>query len=487
MNCVAYSKRTPCIGFMKRVGLKEQNDRLREYAAANDLKITRFYEDKSDDQGSETGYQELRRDGMHRKFDLVIFESMYRFGVTTAESRNLLLHTFFLIGINFIIIEDGIDSRNETFDSLNSYFETKTNEIRGNLSWETNLSKQRLEYFSKGNYGYLWDKQTESLVVDEEAAEVIREIFRLSYSGITNNAICRRLTDKGIETPSDHMNRISGIKKYRSSGKWEKKAISRILSEERYIGFTESDGTVFAPIISEALFREINSRPSNPNTLSEEDRLFINLKYRCSYIDSTKRLYTRNIKKDYVKTHYIFVDKRPLITRVELLHQVKRAINREKRNCFMIIDHLNTAEAAEYMEAVERNSRLRSLALYEEAVEAQKDNLRNYKRMLKGKVSKTNYLAYRESMLKEEKRISDEFAKLVDRLEYRRAQFSIDNEWIQRFINIDVDDISPETLKKVLNSVVIDKDGCLDINLNTKGRDVFPRKWFILRGGIHGT
>ena len=99
MICVGYSKKTPFMDMLEQVGIKEQNDRIREFASKNKIKIIRFYEDKSDDPDSDIGFQELRKDGMNRRFDLIIFESLSRFGPNPGMAKSLLLDTFSVIGL----------------------------------------------------------------------------------------------------------------------------------------------------------------------------------------------------------------------------------------------------------------------------------------------------------------------------------------------------------------------------------------------------
>ena len=115
MICVAYSKKTANNRLREQVGIKEQNDRIRDYASRIGLKISKFYEDKSDDPLSDNGYQQLRLDGMNRKFDLVLLESVNRFGAGNGMARSLLVDTFSIIGIDFIVTQDGFDSREHLY------------------------------------------------------------------------------------------------------------------------------------------------------------------------------------------------------------------------------------------------------------------------------------------------------------------------------------------------------------------------------------
>lgn len=489
MICVAYSKRTPCIGYMQRVGLKEQNDRMRAFAAEHDLKISKFYEDKSDDYTSETGYQELRRDGMKRKFELVIFESIYRFGITVAEVRNLLLNTFYMIGIHFIVIEDGIDSRKENEESLAKYLEEKNLEIMGRRSWNTRRKTDQFEgVFGTGNYGYRWDLEKKEFLVDEEAAKVIREIFDLHLQGMPKGMIKDYLEARKIDPPSKHLHKITGVKRYKSSGHWDLWAVRRILSEERYIGMTERDGCSFPAIISADVFNEIQSRKKEYGSAPKKDELLIAIKRKSGFVDSTKKLHITEYYREYDSVKFISVMGVPgcKVAREEVIRQVARAIRREKRVCKTVLRYMEDPEAEEIAETTEQVFRSKAKSIFNHSVEVQQDNLRNYKRVRKGKMKEWHYREYHDSMMEQIKILSDEFDELLERLEYRRKQYSVENEWIRRIMNCDENALTAEVVNEVLASVLIRKDGSVEVTLNTKGKEVFPRKWIAIQGGPHG-
>lgn len=489
MICVGYSKRTPCVGYMKRVGLKEQNDRIRAFATEKGLKISKFYEDKSDDYMSVTGYDQLRKDGMRRQFDLVIFESLYRFGITVAEVRNLLLHTFFLIGIHFIVIEDGIDSRNESEESLEKYLEEKNLEIMGRRSWNAKRNLGLVEgAFGTGNYGYRWDAEKKEFMVDKEAAPVIREIFELFLQGKSNGMIREYLTSNGVETPSAHLHKITGVKRYKVSEQWDVWAIKRILREERYIGMTERDGYTFPEIISPSVFYETASRMKT-YSVPEKDELLIAIRKKCTFSDPSKKLRILEYRLAHSSMKYIAVVKEPRykVSREELIRQITRRIRMEKRICQSVCKRFETSDPTDLLEAIERSYQVQARILFDRSVEAQKDNFRNYKRYRKGKLSERHYLRYHNAMLQEIKTISDEFTDLLESLKYRRKQISIENKWIHRFLNVNEDSLTAKDINEVLSSILIGEDGTVDVTLNTSGKEVFPKTWTALHGGGYGT
>lgn len=77
------------------------------------------------------------------------------------------------------------------------------------------------------------------LIIDEEAAAVVREVFQLYADGMGRTSIARLLNDRGIPNPTEYK-RIHGLR-YNGVGKaystlWKYFAISDMLENEMYIG-----------------------------------------------------------------------------------------------------------------------------------------------------------------------------------------------------------------------------------------------------------
>ncbi|MBE6552641.1 MAG: DUF4368 domain-containing protein, partial [Ruminococcaceae bacterium] len=89
-------------------------------------------------------------------------------------------------------------------------------------------------------YGYKKDPdQKGHLIIDEEAAAVVREVFTLFSQGYGKTAIARMLNDRGIPNPTEYK-RLHGLRyqqpKRKNSTLWKYFAISDMLINEFYIG-----------------------------------------------------------------------------------------------------------------------------------------------------------------------------------------------------------------------------------------------------------
>jgi DNA invertase Pin-like site-specific DNA recombinase len=89
-------------------------------------------------------------------------------------------------------------------------------------------------------YGYLRNNgDTQNLIIDEEAAAVVRRIFRMVIEGKGVNTIARTLMNDGIPIPSEHWKRIGmevRAAKYHDPCGWTPTTISYIIARPEYKG-----------------------------------------------------------------------------------------------------------------------------------------------------------------------------------------------------------------------------------------------------------
>ena len=148
--------------------------------------------------------------------------------------------------VRFIAINNGIDSdRQETSEFapfqniMNEWFVRDTSKkIKAVL--KSRGSSGNAHTSNIPPYGYLKDPENpDHWIIDEEAAEVVREVFTLFSQGYGKTAIARMLNDRGIPNPTEYK-RLHGLRykqpKTKNSTLWKYFAISDMLVNEIYIG-----------------------------------------------------------------------------------------------------------------------------------------------------------------------------------------------------------------------------------------------------------
>lgn len=227
--------------------IQNQKVMLTQYAREQGWEIFRIYSD-DDYTGSDRRRPEfnaLLEDAEKRKFDIVLCKTQSRF-TRELELVEKYIHGLFPIwGIRFVSIVDNADTANKgnkKSRQINGlvnewYLEDMSENIR------SVLTNRRINGFHIGAfalYGYKKDPEHRGhLLIDEEAAAVVREVFTLFSQGYGKTVIARMLNDRGIPNPTEYK-RLHGLRyqnpKTPQSTLWKYSAIADMLTNEIYIG-----------------------------------------------------------------------------------------------------------------------------------------------------------------------------------------------------------------------------------------------------------
>ncbi len=231
--------------------IKNQRLLLTEEAAKRGFVVGGIYsdEDYSGTDGSRPEFNRLIEDAKLKKFNVIICKSQSRFTRDMEVSEKYINRIFPLLGIRFIGVVDHVDTDikgNKKARQINAlinewYVEDLSENIRSVFKSKMRQG-QYLGAFAA--YGYKKDeKDRHKLVVDYEAASVVRKIFKYCIEGYGVSNICRQLREEKILTPSAYKESKGLNFKNQNSKKcgserflWSQSTIKRILSNEVYIG-----------------------------------------------------------------------------------------------------------------------------------------------------------------------------------------------------------------------------------------------------------
>ncbi len=227
--------------------IQNQKAMLLQYAMEQGWEVYNLYSD-DDYTGSDRRRPEFNRlleDAKAHRFDIVLCKTQSRF-TRELELVEKYIHGLFPIwGIRFVSIVDNADTANKgnkKSRQINGlvnewYLEDMSENIRSVL---TNRRQNGFHIGAFALYGYKKDPdQKGHLLIDEEAAAVVREVFSLFSQGYGKTAIARMLNDRGIPNPTEYK-RLHGLRyqqpKRKNSTLWKYFAISDMLTNEIYIG-----------------------------------------------------------------------------------------------------------------------------------------------------------------------------------------------------------------------------------------------------------
>ncbi len=212
-----------------------------------------LYDEYKDDGRTGTNFErpEFKRmmdDVRCGKINCIIVKDLSRFGRDYIECGKYIEKIFPQLGIRFIAVNDGFDTDYAgSADSIvipfknlinDSYSRDISVKVRSNLD----IKRRQGECIASfAVYGYEKDPENKNhLVIDEYAADIVRDIFKWKVEGLSPNRIAARLNELGVLSPMEYKKaRGSRLKTgFKTSGKtlWNHVAVRRILKNEIYTG-----------------------------------------------------------------------------------------------------------------------------------------------------------------------------------------------------------------------------------------------------------
>ena len=238
---------------MESDSITNQKELIRDYADNHSMNIVDTYVDDgySGTSFDRPGFRRMMEDIESRRINCVIVKDLSRFGRNYIETGRSLEKLFPLKGIRFIAITDNYDSFGSSGDSdqilipfKNLINDAYCRDISLKIRSQLDIKRKNGQFIgSFAGYGYRKDpKDKNHLIIDEDAAEIVRMIFSMKLEGYSPNRIADKLNEMKVVTPMEYKI-LSGLN-YRSgfrSGKqpkWTAVAVLRILRNELYIGVT---------------------------------------------------------------------------------------------------------------------------------------------------------------------------------------------------------------------------------------------------------
>ena len=239
-----------------------QKDLIRDYLSRHPelrecgMKVDDGYSGSNFDRPA---FQEMIAEVKAGKVNCVVVKDLSRFGRDHLGVGEYIERIFPFMGVRFIAINDNYDSltSNAESDDLIIPFKNLINEaycrdtsikIRSQLE----IKRQRGDFIgSFAVFGYRKDPENRHrLLVDDYAADVVRDVFKWKLEGISAGDIADLLTAAGIPTPMDYKcsqgMRYSTSFRVKEESVWDAGMVLRLLKNPVYIGILEQ-GRVTTP------------------------------------------------------------------------------------------------------------------------------------------------------------------------------------------------------------------------------------------------
>ena len=215
--------------------LDAQRDKLRKYAAYEDMVVAGEYSDEGFSGKNIQGRQEFQRmlndiqdckDGV----SYVLVFKLSRFGRNAADVLNSLqlMQDF---GVNLICVEDGIDSSKDAGKLMISVLSAVAEIERENIRTQTMAGREQKAREGKWNGGfapYGYKLESGNLVIAEDEVEVIRVIYDRYIH-----------TNEGVAGVAKYLNRNGFVKKLRQNNTipgFSRNFVQDVLDNPVYMG-----------------------------------------------------------------------------------------------------------------------------------------------------------------------------------------------------------------------------------------------------------
>lgn len=232
----------------KKEVIETQIEEVRRYIEAR--RVFELVDVYADDGYSGTNFQRpeferLMEDLRNHKINCIIVKDLSRFAREHIGAEDYLNNIFPFLGVRFIAVNDGYDNLN--IEPQEYFLASFKNLAHAHFAQETSrkvsMAKRALQeqgkfIGSKVSFGYKRDPNDKhKLIIDEEQAAIVRELFQRAAAGETVTKIC-----------SDFNQRDSGYQ-------WNVTRLCAILKKEIYKGILVQRQTVTSLYKNEAMRR----------------------------------------------------------------------------------------------------------------------------------------------------------------------------------------------------------------------------------------
>ena len=218
-------------------------------------------------------FERLLRECEAHNISIVLTKSISRFGRDTVETLSAL-NRLKAAGVRVIFEQENLDTdevdSNLMISVMESFAqaenESRSENIRMGLAMKAANGTSGL--YKRKLYGYAKNENSE-LVIDNEQAKVVRDIFRWFLDGASVLGIIKKLSEAGIPSPA-------------GKEQWNKRAIEKMLENEKYTGtVTLLDSSTqeyeyqikdnHPPIITESEFRAVQEEKKKRSNIVTDD------------------------------------------------------------------------------------------------------------------------------------------------------------------------------------------------------------------------
>ena len=228
--------------------IQNQKSMLIQYAMEQGFELYQIYsdEDYSGIDRNRPAFNAMIQAASEHRFDVVLAKTQSRFTRDMELVEKYLHGKFIEWGIRFIAVVDHVDTddtANKKSRQINGLInEWYLEDLSANVRSVLNHKRKEGQYIASfALYGYQKAPDAKGkLVIDPEAAEVVKRIFALALSGMGAHKIAQILNEEGVPSPTAYKQqngkRYHLARKTSCESLWSSGTIYQMLHNQTYTG-----------------------------------------------------------------------------------------------------------------------------------------------------------------------------------------------------------------------------------------------------------
>ena len=225
------------------VSIENQYELLSKFVMLNGWTEVKSYWDDGYSGGNfqRPGFLEMLEDARHGLINLILVKDLSRLGRDFVEVGRYTDVIFPSLGCRFVSVLDCLDTEGDNMDML--HFRSLMNDyhlkdLSGKIKSVLHAKMRSGQYIAAyAPYGYRKSEEDRHrLVIDEEAAAVVRRMFELRRGGMAYGKIAAVLNSEGILSPRWYWAKRYGSGSCKYANLWMYATVKNILTNEVYTG-----------------------------------------------------------------------------------------------------------------------------------------------------------------------------------------------------------------------------------------------------------
>jgi DNA invertase Pin-like site-specific DNA recombinase len=463
--------------------ISQQHERIQKFIKGKGWKLTEKYVDRKKDSEAEDAFQNMRSDGLERKFDMVVIDSLFRCGRNVSYAEDVLMKTFYPAGIHFAVVEDDLCSMDMTSDEIKEYFKQKRNAYIGGAMVARTRRKQAEGYLSVHDekYGYLLTEDKKGLMLDMEVVPILKEIFYLlAEKELTFIQVAGIMNERGVESPIEHLTRVGQKKRKAVKSKWVSGSVKRISENTAYIGYWKKvmDGeTVILktePIIDKKQFDKVQNRFERKYGMKMPHGQRSNNAFIKQIFDKTTgRPLHCKLESDSEEIHQTFSYSHTCAQRIrydDVMQATVATLRLEQKKAICAATWIDSRAGICEKDRQKAILSRQAQQLFEKITKVEEARIPLYCRWEAGEISDSVYELQKGEILIRLSELEEDFSALMDEVDMLEQAFSRRNPWIVFYRKLTIpDELTKVQIRQWIDRIVIENLEEVEV--------IFPEKY----------